>query len=153
VPGLKPGTVLGGYRFVAELGRGGMGRVYRVVHPRLDQEVALKLLRPGLDSAQVTARFQAERETLARMDHPHIARVLDGGATEDGQPFFVMELVRGVPITGYCDEHRLVLRQRLELFCDVCRAVQHAHQKGVIHRISNPQTCWWRSTTASRRPR
>ena len=95
-PGLEAGTVLSGYRVVEELGRGGMGRVYRAAHPRLDQEVALKVLRPGLDSAPILARFEAERQALARMDHPHIARVFDGGATADGQPFFAMELVRGV---------------------------------------------------------
>ena len=89
------GTVVGGYRIVGELGRGGMGRVYRAVHPRLDQEVALKVLRPGMDSAPILARFEAERQALALMDHPHIARVSDGGVTDDGQPFFVMELVRG----------------------------------------------------------
>jgi serine/threonine protein kinase/tetratricopeptide (TPR) repeat protein len=132
------GTVVGGYRIVGELGRGGMGRVYRAAHPRLDQEVALKVLRPGMDSAPILARFEAERQALALMDHPHIARVSDGGVTEDGQPFFVMELVRGVPITRYCEEHRLGLRRRLELLIDVCQAVQHAHQKGVIHRDLKP---------------
>jgi serine/threonine protein kinase/tetratricopeptide (TPR) repeat protein len=132
------GTFVGGYRIVEELGRGGMGRVYRAVHPRLDQEVALKVLRPGMDSAPILARFEAERQALALMDHPHIARVSDGGATEDGQPFFVMELVRGVPITRYCEQRGLGLRQRLELLIDVCQAVQHAHQKGIIHRDLKP---------------
>ncbi len=131
-------TVIGGYRIVGELGRGGMGRVYRAAHPRLDQEVALKVLRPGMDSAPILARFEAERQALALMEHPHIARVSDGGVTENGQPFFVMELVRGVPITRYCEEHGLGLRRRLELFIDVCQAVQHAHQKGVIHRDLKP---------------
>jgi autotransporter-associated beta strand protein len=136
--GPEPGTVLNGYRILEEVGRGGMGRVYRAAHPRLDQEVALKLLRPGTDSASILTRFEVERQALARMDHPNIARVLDGGATEDGQPFFVMELVRGVCVTRYCDEHRLDLGRRLELFISVCQAVQHAHQKGVIHRDLKP---------------
>src|SRR5688500_17216378 len=101
-PGLELGAVVNGYRVVEELGRGGMGRVYRAAHPRLDQEVALKVLRPGLDSAPIFARFEAERQALARMDHPHIARVFDGGATAEGQPYFAMELIRGIPITRYC---------------------------------------------------
>jgi serine/threonine protein kinase/tetratricopeptide (TPR) repeat protein len=136
--GLEPDPLLNGYRIREELGRGGMGRVYRALHPRLDQEVALKVLRPGMDSAPIVARFEAERQALALMDHPHIARVLDGGVTEAGQPFFVMELVRGVIITRYCDDHRLDLRRRLELFVLVCQAVQHAHQKGIIHRDLKP---------------
>src|SRR5690242_162327 len=115
-----------------------MGQVYRAAHPRLDQEVAIKVLLPGMDSAPILARFEAERQVLARMDHPHIARVFDGGVTEDGRPFFVMELVRGVAATRYCDDHRLGLRRRLELFVSVCRAVQHAHQKGIIHRDLKP---------------
>ncbi len=133
-----PGSELNGYRILEELGRGGMGRVYRAAHPRLDKEVALKVLRPGMESAPILARFEAERQALARMDHPHIAKVLDGGVTEDGRPFFAMELVRGVAVTRYCDDHRLDLRRRLELFVSVCRAVQHAHQKGVIHRDLKP---------------
>ncbi|MCI0458203.1 MAG: serine/threonine-protein kinase, partial [Gemmataceae bacterium] len=138
LPEPQAAAVLNGYRIVEEIGRGGMGRVYRAVHPRLEQEVALKVLRPGMDSAPIVARFEAERQALARMDHPHIARVLDGGVTETGQPFFVMELVRGVAVTRYCDEHRLNLRRRLELFILVCQAVQHAHQKGIIHRDLKP---------------
>ncbi len=137
-PGPELGALVNGYRIIEELGRGGMGRVYRAQHPRLNREVALKLLRPGLDSAHVIARFEAEREALARMDHPHIARVLDGGATAEDQPFFVMELVRGVRITRYCDGQRLDLHHRLGLFIDVCQAVQHAHQKGIIHRDLKP---------------
>ena len=100
--------------------------------------MALKLIKAGMDSRQVLARFEAERQALALMDHPNIARVLDAGATPDGRPYFVMELVKGVPITEYCDEHRLTPRQRLELFVQVCQAVQHAHQKGVIHRDLKP---------------
>jgi serine/threonine protein kinase len=96
-PEMTPGAVVCGYRVLGELGQGGMGRVYRAAHPRLDQEVALKVLRPGMESDVVLARFEAERQTLARMDHPHIARVIDGGAAPDGRPFFVMELVHGRP--------------------------------------------------------
>ena len=102
------------------------------------RQVALKVIRPGMDTRQVLARFEAERQALALMDHPNIAKVLDAGTTETGRPYFVMELVQGVPITRYCDEHRLTPRQRLELFVPVCQGVQHAHQKGVIHRDLKP---------------
>ena len=102
------------------------------------RRVALKVIKPGMDTAQVIARFAAERQALAMMDHPNIARVLDAGATESGRPYFVMELVKGVPITEYCDRNRLTTRQRLELFIPVCRAIQHAHQKGIIHRDIKP---------------
>src|SRR5262249_45449918 len=98
----------------------------------------LKVIKPGMDSRQVIARFEAERQALALMDHPHIAKVHDAGTTPAGRPYFVMELVQGVPITRYCDEHRLTLRQRLELFVPVCQAVQHAHHKGIIHRDLKP---------------
>ncbi len=135
---IESGAILNGYRILEELGRGGMGRVYRAVHPRLGQEVALKVLRPGMDSAPILARFETERQTLALMDHPQIARVLDGGVTEDGRPFFVMELVRGIRITNYCEKHGLDVCRRLELFATVCQAVQHAHQKGIIHRDLKP---------------
>src|SRR5262249_26138136 len=97
-----------------------------------------KLIKPGMDSEQVVARFEAERQALALMDHPNIARVLDAGTTGTGRPFFVMELVEGSPITRYCDQHQLGIRPRLELFAAVCRAVQHAHQKGIIHRDLKP---------------
>src|SRR5438067_5326641 len=100
--------------------------------------VALKLIKAGMDSRQVLARFGAERQALALMDHPNIAKVLDAGATEGGRPFFAMELVEGAPITTFCDEHRLTPRQRLELFVPVCQAIQHAHTKGVIHRDVKP---------------
>ena len=102
------------------------------------RRVALKVIKPGMDTRQVIARFEAERQALAVMDHPNIARVLDAGATESGRPYFVMELVRGVPITQYCDENSLPIRERLELFVSVCQAIQHAHTKGIIHRDIKP---------------
>jgi WD40 repeat protein/serine/threonine protein kinase len=134
-----PGTVLGPYKLIEPIGEGGMGTVYLAQQQEpVRRLVALKVIKAGMDSRQVLARFEAERQALALMDHPNIARVLDGGTTEHGRPYFVMELVKGVPITKYCDEHRLSVRHRLELFSDVCRAVQHAHQKGVIHRDLKP---------------
>ena len=102
------------------------------------RKVALKIIKPGMDTKQVVARFEAERQALAMMDHPNIAKVHDAGATESGRPYFVMELVRGIPITEYCDRERLSVPERLELFVLVCRAVQHAHQKGIIHRDLKP---------------
>jgi serine/threonine protein kinase len=102
------------------------------------RRVALKIIKPGMDSREVIARFEAERQALAMMEHPNIASVFDGGTTETGRPYFVMELVKGVPITSYCDANQLTTRERLELFMEVCHAVQHAHQKGVIHRDLKP---------------
>jgi len=102
------------------------------------RRVALKIIKLGMDTRQVIARFEAERQALALMDHPNIAKVLDAGATETGRPFFVMELVRGIKLTDYCDQHNLSTRDRLDLFIQVCRAIQHAHQKGVIHRDVKP---------------
>jgi serine/threonine protein kinase len=102
------------------------------------RKVALKVIKPGMDTSQVIARFQAERQALAMMDHPNIARVFDAGATDSGRPYFVMELVRGIPITAYCDQNKLPPLDRLELFVNVCHAIQHAHQKGVIHRDIKP---------------
>jgi serine/threonine protein kinase/tetratricopeptide (TPR) repeat protein len=133
------GTSIGPYQLLDAIGEGGMGVVYRAeqVEP-VHRQVALKVIKPGMDSAQVIARFEAERQALALMDHLHIARVLDAGTTASGRPYFAMELVEGVPITRYCDEMYLSLRQRLELFLLVCRAVQHAHQKGIIHRDLKP---------------
>ena len=130
-----PGTVIGPYKLVEQIGEGGMGAVWLAQQTEpVKRLVAIKLIKPGLDSKQVLARFEAERQALALMDHPNIAKVLDAGATATGRPYFVMELVKGVPLTRYCDEHRLTPKQRLELFVPVCQAIQHAHQKGVIHR-------------------
>jgi serine/threonine protein kinase len=134
------GSVIAGkYTLIERLGEGGMGSVYlaRQNEP-VKRDVALKLIKVGMDSPKVLVRFEAERQALAMMDHPNIARVFDGGTTEAGQPFLVMELVRGVPITRYCDLQRLGPSERLELFVHVCRAVQHAHQKGIIHRDLKP---------------
>jgi serine/threonine protein kinase/type II secretory pathway pseudopilin PulG len=138
-PDEAPGTVIGRYRLLQQLGEGGFGRVYQAeqLEP-VRREVALKVIKLGMDTRQVMARFEAERQALAMMDHPGIARVFDAGATSSGRPYFVMELVRGVSITRYCDDNRLTTRERLELFVKVCSAVQHAHQKGVIHRDLKP---------------
>jgi serine/threonine protein kinase len=134
-----PGTVIGPYKLLQQIGEGGMGTVYMAeqTHP-VQRKVALKLIKPGMDSRQVIARFEAERQALAIMDHVNIARVFDAGATDAGRPYFAMELVHGVPITKYCDDNRLTPRERLELFVPVCQAIQHAHQKGIIHRDVKP---------------
>ena len=133
------GRMIGSYQLLELVGEGGMGLVYMAEQMApVRRVVALKILKPGMDTRRIVARFEAERQALAMMEHVNIARVLDAGASESGRPYFVMELVRGAPITAYCDRHRLTLEARLELFCDVCRAVQHAHQKGVIHRDLKP---------------
>jgi WD40 repeat protein/serine/threonine protein kinase len=134
-----PGTQIGAYKLVEQIGEGGFGVVFKADQEQpIRRTVALKILKPGMDSRDVVARFEAERQALALMDHPNIARVLDGGETGSGRPYFVMELVQGVTITRYCDEHRLTPRERLRLFVSVCHAVQHAHQKGIIHRDLKP---------------
>ena len=135
----RPGTVIGPYKLMEQIGEGGMGLVFvaEQQHP-VRRKVALKVVKPGMDTRDVIARFEAERQALALMDHPNIARVFDAGATESGRPYFVMELVKGVPITDFCDQNQLTPRERLGLFVSVCQAVQHAHSKGVIHRDIKP---------------
>jgi serine/threonine protein kinase/tetratricopeptide (TPR) repeat protein len=132
-------TTIGPYRLLEKIGEGGFGSVHRAEQQQpMRRFVALKVLKPGMDTAQVIARFEAERQALAMMDHPNITRVLDAGATPQGRPFFVMDLVRGVPITEYCRTHRLSPRACVELFLPVCHAIQHAHQKGIVHRDLKP---------------
>jgi serine/threonine protein kinase/formylglycine-generating enzyme required for sulfatase activity len=133
------GTCIGPYRLEARIGQGGMGDVWSAqqLEP-VTRRVALKLIRPGMESAQVVARFQAERQALARMSHPHVAQVLGGGTSDDGRPYFVMEYVEGETLTAYCDRHALPTRARLELLLDVCAGVRHAHQKGLVHRDLKP---------------
>jgi serine/threonine protein kinase/tetratricopeptide (TPR) repeat protein len=134
-----PGTVIGPYKLLEQIGEGGFGVVFMAEqqHP-VRRKVALKVLKPGMDTKQVVTRFEAERQALALMDHPHIAHVLDAGATDTGRPYFVMELIRGIHITQFCDDNQRTPRERLELFITVCQAVQHAHQKGIIHRDLKP---------------
>jgi WD40 repeat protein/serine/threonine protein kinase len=137
--GEAPGTFIGPYKLLEQIGEGGFGVVFMAEQTQpVRRKVALKVLKPGMDTRQVVARFEAERQALALMDHPNIAKVHDAGATDSGRPFFVMELVKGVPITEFCDRSHLPVRERLGLFVDVCRAVQHAHHKGVIHRDIKP---------------
>ncbi|MCU0880484.1 MAG: tetratricopeptide repeat protein, partial [Pirellulaceae bacterium] len=135
----RPGTQIGPYKVLQQIGEGGMGVVYMAeqLEP-VKRRVALKIIKPGMDSRQVIARFEAERQALSLMDHPNIAKVLDAGTTESGRPYFAMERVKGQPITQYCDEHHQTPRQRLELLLPVCQAIQHAHQKGIIHRDIKP---------------
>ncbi|MGO9112622.1 MAG: protein kinase domain-containing protein [Thermoguttaceae bacterium] len=139
-PSEQPGAIVAGrYKLLEAIGEGGMGTVWMAEQMQpVRRKVALKLIKPGMDSTSVLARFEAERQALAVMDHPNIAKVLDGGLTETGRPFFVMEYVKGVPITEYCDATRLSVPERLQLFVQVCHAVQHAHQKGIIHRDLKP---------------
>jgi serine/threonine protein kinase len=164
VPMETPGTIIGPYKLLQQIGEGGMGTVWMAEQTQpVQRKVALKIIKAGMDSRHVLARFEAERQALALMDHPHIAKVLDAGTIgfgvpplggglggaevglkaalqtgQGGRPYFVMELVKGVPITKYCDEHRLTPKERLQLFVPVCQAIQHAHQKGIIHRDIKP---------------
>src|SRR5213594_4271473 len=135
----RTGMVIGRYKLLQQIGEGGMGVVYMAEQEEpIRRRVALKIIKLGMDTRSVIARFEAERQALALMDQPNIAKVFDAGATDTGRPYFVMELVRGVPITKYCDEYKLSMRERLDLFSKVCQAIQHAHQKGIIHRDIKP---------------
>jgi hypothetical protein len=134
-----PGAVIGRYGLLEQIGEGAFGVVFKAEQQQpIRRNVALKVLKPGMDTRQVIARFEAERQALALMDHPNIAKVLDAGQTSSGRPYFVMDLVKGLPITEFCDQAKLPIRERLELFLSVCQAVQHAHQKGIIHRDIKP---------------
>jgi tetratricopeptide (TPR) repeat protein len=138
-PGETVGTIIGPYKVLEQIGAGGFGNVYAAEQQQpVRRTVAIKVLKPGMDSRHVIARFEAERQALALMDHPNIARVLEAGETASGRPYFAMELVRGIPITAYANQCKLTVRERLELFISVCQAVQHAHQKGIIHRDIKP---------------
>src|SRR6476660_6705276 len=135
----KPGDKIGRYKLLQKIGEGGCGTVYMAEQEEpVRRRVALKVIKLGMDTQQVVARFEAERQALALMDHPNIAQVFDAGATDTGRPYFVMELVRGIKITEYCNQNQLSTTQRLGLFIQVCQAIQHAHQKGIIHRDIKP---------------
>jgi serine/threonine protein kinase len=136
----EPGGRIGPFRILSEIGSGGMGVVYEAEQERpVRRRVALKLIKWGMDTRAVIARFETERQALALMNHPNIAAVYDAGATAQGRPYFAMELVRGGPITEYCDKNQLSIADRLDLFVRICDGVQHAHQKGMIHRDIKPQ--------------
>ena len=135
----KPGARIGRYKLQRLLGEGGMGTVYLAQQAEpVERQVALKIIKLGMDSKRVIARFEAEQQALALMEHSHVARVYDAGLTANGRPYFVMEYVKGIPITEHCDKHKLTVEERLSLFLHVCEAVQHAHQKGIIHRDLKP---------------
>ena len=139
VPDEAVGQTLGRYKLLERVGEGGCGVVYVAEQTEpVRRRVALKVIKLGMDTKQVVARFEAERQALAMMDHPNIAKVLDAGTTDVGRPYFVMELVRGIRITDYCDQAQLSTKERLDLFIKVCQAIQHAHQKGIIHRDIKP---------------
>ena len=138
-PGPSRRLIAGRYKLLQKLGEGGMGAVWLAEQTEpVRRQVAVKIIKAHLHSAHVLARFEAERQALAMMDHPNIAKVLDAGSTSDSRPYFVMELVKGIPITKYCDQEKLTPQHRLELFIPVCNAIQHAHQKGIIHRDLKP---------------
>jgi len=150
----RPGGRIGRYRLLRVLGEGGMGMVYLAEQEgQIRRKVALKVIKPGMDSKRVIARFETERQALALLDHPSIAQVYDAGTTEQGRPYFVMEHVKGVPITEYCDRHRLSIEDRLGLFQQVCLAVHHAHQKGIIHRDIKPSNIIVSADVSSRQNR
>ncbi len=134
-----PGAEIGPYKLISILGEGGYGMVYLAEQRKpVRRQVALKIVKPGMDTKEVLVRFEAERQALALLDHPNIAHVYDAGTTEVGRPYFVMEHVKGVPITEHCDRQKLKIEARLQLFLQVCEAIQHAHQKGIIHRDIKP---------------
>src|SRR5437016_6071213 len=138
-PAEKAGDRIGRYKLLQQIGEGGCGVVYMAEQEEpVRRRIALKVIKLGMDTKQVIGRFEAERQALALMDHPNIAKVLDAGATDTGRPYFVMELVRGIKITDYCDQSQLPTCERLDLFVQVCQAIQHAHQKGIIHRDIKP---------------
>ena len=135
----QPGDWIGRYKLLQQIGEGGCGAVYMAEQEEpIRRRVALKVIKLGMDTKAVIARFDAEQQALAMMDHPNIAKVLDAGTTDSGRPYFVMELVRGIPVTKYCDEKALRTSDRLQLFGQICNAIQHAHQKGIIHRDIKP---------------
>ena len=135
----RAGATIGRYKLLQQIGEGGFGVVYMAEQEEpVRRRVALKIIKLGMDTKEVIARFEAERQALAILDHPNIGKVFDGGATDTGRPYFVMELVKGVPITEYCDQNNLTTGKRLQLFIEVCHAVHHAHQKGIIHRDIKP---------------
>src|SRR6202453_4780662 len=135
----KAGDRVGRYKLLQQIGEGGCGVVFMAEQEEpVRRRVALKIIKPGMDTKSVIARFEAERQALALMDHPNIAKVFDAGATASGRPYFVMQLIRGIKITEYCDQNSLSLEERLKLFIQVCNAIQHAHQKGIIHRDIKP---------------
>jgi non-specific serine/threonine protein kinase/serine/threonine-protein kinase len=141
----KPGKRIGSYKLLRIVGEGGFALVYLAEQEKpVRRRVALKVIKPGMDSKQVISRFEAERQALALLNHPNVAHVYDAGATEDGYPYFAMEYVKGMSLTKYCDRQKLTIEERIKLFLQVCEAVQHAHQKGIIHRDikpSNIQVC------------
>jgi len=147
-------TSLGPYRLIQMLGMGGMGEVWRAEQTApFHRIVALKLIKAGMDTRAVVARFESERQALALMEHPNIAKVFDAGGTPEGRPYFVMEYVPGLPLTTYCDKHRLTIPDRLALFTQVCEGVQHAHQKAIIHRDLKPSNVWSVNSTRSPFPK
>src|SRR5262249_14410619 len=135
----RPGQIIGRFKLLQQIGEGGFGSVWMATQREpVTRKVALKIIKLGMDTRQVIARFEAERQALALMDHPNIAKALDAGETETGRPYFVMELCSGLSITDYCDKHNFSIPDRLDLFAQVCQAIQHAHQKGLIHRDIKP---------------